>query len=1084
MKIKSYFLLTLTLSLIATINSCNDACLTCPDGTTQNTECTTCKEDSQFYSIVGNPNACYSKDTLPSSNYYLDSKTWTQCDISCLTCSGGISTNCLTCDKNKQLYKVSGNDNSCFTKATLPSANYYLDDTVDPGIWKQCNSSCLTCSGSAGTNCLTCDNTKSMYIYNKSCAFKANSPSKFYFDTAESKFKNCHTTCDVCSELGTTADNKCEKCLDNTWSVPKTNNCIDPNTSIDRYTYDTDKWVECYPSCKACNGVGDTSNHKCTGETCISADFIWFKSDDKTSCLGKTSPPNGYFYDMTINANAFTACHSNCATCSKTGTDSAQNCFTCKNNDQKVLTNDGKNNCYDITGAAPVVPSDYTWKADKFVYNNSNCYTSCHTCIAPGDASNHNCLTCKYNFFPLSTDTKQCFDKKAGSYIVPATNKWKQCDASCSTCLNETSCETCANGKLKDSNNKLCTSTCSDGYFKDTTDNSCKPCIHPCVTCEAKDSCLSCPVTYILTTGAIKKCFKNCMNNQFSDAIGSCFDCPSRCATCEDGFTCKTCTNGYFLFTDNCIKDCPAGFYLFTNTDGSKQCNPCDSVCSECNDGTKACKCKEGFFTSDGICMNSCPAGQYPDNLGKCLSCVQQGKVVLGDNCIGQCPIGYISDNGFCKTCLIAGKYLYNNECISKCPDSYEYNSNNVCYPNNVPLIPRITSELTMMTECNPQPCLNQGACTTSYKGGHNTVFCKCPDGFYGRRCEYDYKANEERPIQDTKWIRDAPLVITDGIYNQLMHDTGNSISLIIDKYLSAGQTGFIDEKVLDYTDTALFANIYKEYADNTNRAKYFDKLQEVKTKLNDYIDIITHSNEFGADIKEQKRLLYKFSTFSLELSTTMKSSSRLLQEENLMNTYIDYTKCEELIRSENRIANETAIVIKKLEYSSKTFSDDIILSPAYSDYSVSLAFSADKQKLDTKNCTGDSAIIYSLPIRNTTLINLDLYQLVKDDYIDPFDKNSPGYHTRCYIKNDYLYNADTTLNYRRQSYYQRLQALCPSNCGYNGIDIDGFLKCSCDGADSEIFYYFKEDYLPEIIDNNLNIVECPHLAFTSVRFY
>jgi proprotein convertase subtilisin/kexin type 5 len=675
-------------------------------------------------------------------------KNTKSCDVACATCStGDTNTDCDTCNTDNQYYSLSTNAKACYSTATLQSQNYYLDNTVTPTVWKECNTSCLTCSKGTETDCLTCDVTKGLYIYNTSCAYRTSAPAGFYFDTNESKFKNCYTGCDICAELGDANNNKCYKCTNASWSIPNTQNCVDPNTALVKYFYDqTDsKWKQCYKGCKTCDGVGDSSNNKCTGETCETSDYIWFKdANDNRFCILKTAaPPVGYFYDASINGSAFTACHANCATCKLTGTDSKQNCLSCKNINQKVLTNDANNNCYDVTGANPNPPTGYGWNGiSSFIYDNSNCFSSCSTCNALGNEQNHNCIKCKLSYFPLSTDIKQCFNSKSGYYTDASINQWKQCNSSCLTCLDGVSCLTCAVNKYKNSLTNLCVDNCPDGFYKDTTDKTCKPCSFPCLNCESKESCLTCPTTYILGNGNAKKCTRACLDNQYSDNVGNCLSCPIQCATCSNGFTCLTCAQGYFAFADKCTKECPQGYYMKTDNNGIQQCYLCDDACLECTNNSKVCKCKPGLFISPSegnICAKNCPVNQYPDSTGLCKTCTEMGKLINSDQCIDQCPMYHFPFNGICKTCKDAGQFNYGEGCIPECPSGYAVTELNHCYLSATHVDPsKIISELNTILECDPQPCLNVGICKTTYSNGQAVNYCECAANYYGRRCEYD----------------------------------------------------------------------------------------------------------------------------------------------------------------------------------------------------------------------------------------------------------------------------------------------------------------------------------------------------------
>ena len=77
-----------------TCDDCATGCATCFGGS--DTQCTVCKLDSnQYYLDLGTTN-CVQTCTPGTWGQASDSKCYA-CDASCLTCNGGLATNCQTC---------------------------------------------------------------------------------------------------------------------------------------------------------------------------------------------------------------------------------------------------------------------------------------------------------------------------------------------------------------------------------------------------------------------------------------------------------------------------------------------------------------------------------------------------------------------------------------------------------------------------------------------------------------------------------------------------------------------------------------------------------------------------------------------------------------------------------------------------------------------------------------------------------------------------------------------------------------------------------------------------------------------------
>lgn len=72
------------------------------------------------------------------------------CHSSCLTCSGTASTNCLTCESPNYFYL-----GTC--RPVCPIVGFYGKNetrTCEP-----CDSSCLSCAAELNSNCTACNST-------------------------------------------------------------------------------------------------------------------------------------------------------------------------------------------------------------------------------------------------------------------------------------------------------------------------------------------------------------------------------------------------------------------------------------------------------------------------------------------------------------------------------------------------------------------------------------------------------------------------------------------------------------------------------------------------------------------------------------------------------------------------------------------------------------------------------------------------------------------------------------------------------------------------------------------------------------
>ncbi len=139
------------------------------------------------------------------------------------------------------------------------------------------------------------------------------------------------------------------------------------------------------------------------------------------------------------------------------------------------------------------------------------------------------------------------------------------CISGCSNCVNPTSCISCFDGFVLDSN------------------NFCTRCVKPCKSCttDALDTCLSCFSGFYLSSG-------------------TCIRCHDSCLTCSSSAA------------DNMCTSCKVGFYIDSATD-TGACAPCIEDCV---------KCSKQIAATDALC-EVCKLGSvYHPTVKKCIKCI------------------------------------------------------------------------------------------------------------------------------------------------------------------------------------------------------------------------------------------------------------------------------------------------------------------------------------------------------------------------------------------------------------------------------------------------------------------------------
>ncbi len=114
---------------------CLSGCVSCPTAVNNCQICETNLQAQANGSCTLVPNSCLSSQYLNSLG------TCVNCQKSCLTCYGGLRTNCITCNSGELLQS----DGSCMNQC---ASDRYYNST---------NTNCYSCSIKYGINCTSCD---------------------------------------------------------------------------------------------------------------------------------------------------------------------------------------------------------------------------------------------------------------------------------------------------------------------------------------------------------------------------------------------------------------------------------------------------------------------------------------------------------------------------------------------------------------------------------------------------------------------------------------------------------------------------------------------------------------------------------------------------------------------------------------------------------------------------------------------------------------------------------------------------------------------------------------------------------------
>ena len=229
------------------------------------------------------------------------------CDVSCLTCSGLLSSQCLSCPNGSFLNSAS----NCVSNCPSPYLSDYTTNTcvlscplssytdTSTASCRFCNADCTSCVGPLNNQCLGCIATK---ILNGAAPSNCNNRcvDGNYFNPTAGFCFFCDPPCKTCTDGGT---QNCLTCTNNHYLQTQVGPSFCLKTCQTGYYPDNSTLIcqKCYSTCLTCtNG----SINGCT--SCYSGLFLL-----GSSCVNKC--PSGYFGDFV--ANTCLPCDINCKEC-------------------------------------------------------------------------------------------------------------------------------------------------------------------------------------------------------------------------------------------------------------------------------------------------------------------------------------------------------------------------------------------------------------------------------------------------------------------------------------------------------------------------------------------------------------------------------------------------------------------------------------------------------------------------------------------------------------------------------------------------------------------------------------------------
>ena len=571
------------------------------------------------------------------------------------------------------------------------------------------------------------DCTDSYYNLNKTECINEVPEGYYCNDLTAKTIAKCPDMCKSC-ELESVNQELCIECnSDDSYYAAEgysTNKKYLPcfNTAPEGYYLDGTIYKKCYESCKTCNALGDSTDHKCTS---CKDDLI---SDGIPNCYEKCPEGEYYYFDDSNNFLCDDSCHTGYIKI-----DQKMKCTKDCRNDQPYIY-EFEGNCLEECPEKYHAPNDdkkcvlalqcdiyynyeYTACLDKipegFFCNSTEkrtidkCKQKCKTCSYESVNNNNLCTECNLegNYYPKEDDSIntadfiQCYGTLPEGYFFE-DNIYKKCYKSCKSCdslgnVIEHLCTECPEDSTKNGTSN-CYKICDYHYYFDsnmeyfcTTEDKCPE--HRSKLIVEKNECVEACVD-IYRFEFDNKCYKACpegsyYNYEQTNCIGEVPEgyylndtqiidkCYQKCKQCnlasvtDKGYACISCNNAQSFYKkeddirDNtyydCVKGDQDGYYLDIN---NKEYKRCHKTCKSCDE-----------------------VGDVKNN--KCTKCYSNS-TLNGTNCFAICQFyHYFDDKGeyFCTidaTCPSTRSRLIvdTNECVEECSGQYRFEFEDKCY--------------------------------------------------------------------------------------------------------------------------------------------------------------------------------------------------------------------------------------------------------------------------------------------------------------------------------------------------------------------------------------------------------------------
>ncbi|ELP83940.1 protein serine/threonine kinase, putative [Entamoeba invadens IP1] len=572
------------------------------------------------------------------------------CDVTCSTCNGPTSSDCLTCYKYGKMTQTPPN-----------RCEYCL----------HCDNGCTQYSG-GGFYCRLCDKGYHLSV-DGVCELHVNRgdtnnqtmkgvicPEGQYVDV-NNVCQDCYYDCKTCN-----SSTKCLKCKESNKALingicyycpSACATCYGRNNGectscTSGYYLKDDYCKECTSNCSyGCNKVGNV----CT--ECLTGSFV----NETGSCISCTEISN---CDAEGCQNGQTKYCENCIN----GFESVKGVCVCPNETFQYSQNKCKWCTYGCNTCTGENANQCTSCLNKYFLANNSCIKCNKNCVSGCDDGVTKCKTCSIGYYVLNGVCVSC-------------TTIQNCDTKGCDTGDTPYCNICANGFV--ATKGIC--VCPEGHYINSQ-NVCRLCYEDennCKTCGIQSNntmkCTQCYSPFVLTSSG--HC-QNCQSYEFFNKTT--LKCAFNDENCKSNIkedVCIGCSDMAFLSENKCLT--PSGECSLVSLSNCEMCNNGVTVGTLCSKTVESCKYYKE--TKDNIkCLQCNDSAFFDIKTTKCNILVNN--VTYRNNHMYKCGVNeYKNEEDSCLSCGEFNSkkcYHMSNKTIQilSCQEGYIYDyNNNIC---------------------------------------------------------------------------------------------------------------------------------------------------------------------------------------------------------------------------------------------------------------------------------------------------------------------------------------------------------------------------------------------------------------------